>query len=53
MSLDIPMFVQGNIILDASLTANELALFKNGPSVGGTSLANGVYNIPVLVKFHG
>jgi hypothetical protein len=44
--------VTGNILTDDSLTDAERALIKDGPNVGGSRLINGIYNIPILVKFH-
>lgn len=52
LTFDFPMHLNGKMILDASLTNAEINLLQNGPSVGGTSLALGNYNVPVLVKFH-
>jgi hypothetical protein len=37
---------------DPSLTMAEIEIIQNGPKVGGTSLINGQYNIPILVRFH-
>lgn len=50
-TFDYPLYVSGNILTDASLTNDERNLVQNGPNVGGTVLANGLYNIPVLVRF--
>ena len=52
LTFDFPMYLNGKIILDSSLTNAEINLLQNGPSVGGTSLSLGNYNVPVLVKFH-
>lgn len=52
LSIDFPMYLAGNILLNNTLTANEINLFMNGPNVGGTLLANGVYNVPILIKLH-
>jgi hypothetical protein len=51
-TFDYPLFVAGNILTEASLTTDEVNLITNGPYVGGTSLVNGLYNIPILVSFH-
>lgn len=51
-SFDYPLYMTGNILTDASLTNDEMNLIKNGPMVGGSQLINGLYNIPILVKFH-
>jgi hypothetical protein len=53
-TFDYPLNLYGNVIYDPSIPPNELALLKNGPSVGNvnsTSLVDGVYNIPILVRF--
>lgn len=50
-TFDFPLFVSGNILLDASLTQAEKNALNNGPNIGGTLLANGSYNVPILVKF--
>ncbi len=52
LTFDYPMFIAGNMLTDPSLTNEERNLIQNGPNVGGSLLANGVYNVPVLVKFH-
>ena len=52
LTFDFPLFVDGNMLLDPSLTPSEIAILHNGPNVGGTSLVNGLYNIPILVRFH-
>jgi hypothetical protein len=52
ISLDFPLHVSGSLLLDPSLTSNDINLLQNGPNVGGTSLINGNYDIPILVKFH-
>lgn len=51
LSFDFPMFLAGNILLNNTLTNDEVNLFVNGPNVGGTLLNNGAYNVPILVKF--
>lgn len=52
LTFDYPLWVAGSLILDSSLTSAEKSLLLNGPNVGGTSLANGVYNVPILIRFH-
>ena len=52
LTFDFPMFLSGNMITSNSLTNEERELLQNGPNVGGTTLINGSYNIPILVKFH-
>ena len=51
MTFDYPLFLTGNMITDPSLTEGEVNLITNGPNVGGTSLVNGIYNIPILIRF--
>lgn len=52
LSFDFPLYLAGNILLNNSLTPDEVNLFVNGPNVGGTLLNNGAYNVPILIKFH-
>jgi hypothetical protein len=52
LTFDFPMYLNGQMILDESLTNEEVILLQNGPNVGGTSLSLGNYNVPILVKFH-
>jgi hypothetical protein len=52
LTFDYPLYLDGNILTDASLTNDERNVLQNGPDVGGTLLRNGVYNIPILVRFH-
>jgi len=51
LTLDYPLYLSGNMLTDASLTSDERNLVQNGPNVGGTLLSNGLYNIPILVRF--
>jgi hypothetical protein len=52
LTFGFPLWVNGNLELDtASLSASEIATIQNGPNVGGTSLLNGQYNIPILIQF--
>ena len=52
LTFDFPMHVAGNLLLDnANLTTEERSILQNGPTVGGTKLTNGVYNVPILVRF--
>ena len=52
ISFDFPLHISGNLLLDSSLSSDDINLLQNGPNVGGTSLVNGYYDIPILVKFH-
>ena len=51
MTFDYPLYLTGNMLTDPSLTPVELSLITNGPAVGGTRLVNGVYNVPILIRF--
>ncbi len=51
LTFDFPLWLNGVINLDNRVAANEADIFRNGPDVLGTKLVNGVYNIPILVKF--
>jgi hypothetical protein len=51
LTLDFPLYLSGRIILNNSLSQEERSILNNGPEVGGSGLDNGVYNIPILVKF--
>lgn len=46
-----PFWLNGTLELDDSLSTAEKNIIKNGPTVGGTSLLNGNYNIPILIQF--
>jgi len=52
LTFDFPMYLVGDMTTSDSLTDAERNLLQNGPNVGGTSLVNGAYNIPILIKFH-
>jgi len=52
LTFDFPLFLVGNMLHDPSLTMAEIEIIQNGPKVGGTSLINGHYNIPILIRFH-
>jgi hypothetical protein len=52
LTFDYPLYLTGSVLLDPSLLPNENAALSNGPTVGGTSLINASYNIPILIKFH-
>lgn len=52
LTFDFPLYVSGDMLLDPSLTPSEIAILQNGPNVGGSSLINGKYNIPILIRFH-
>jgi hypothetical protein len=52
ITFDFPLYLNGSILLDSTLTNVEKNILQNGPNIGGTLLCNGNYNIPILVKFH-
>ena len=52
LSIDFPMYLAGNVLLNNGLTPTEISFFFNGPNTGGTILTNGVYNVPILIKMH-
>lgn len=52
LSIDFPMYFIGNILLNNNLLYSQANLFQNGVNVGGTTLVNGLYNIPILIKMH-
>lgn len=52
LTFDYPLYLVGNMLHDVSLTNAEIAVLQNGPNVGGTLLQNGLYNVPILVRFH-
>lgn len=47
-TLHIPMFLNGEMISSLSAPTDLL----NGPDVGGLQVINGLYNIPMLLKFN-
>ena len=51
MTLDYPLYLDGSVILDASLTNDERNNLLQGPNVGGNQVINGLYNIPILIRF--
>jgi len=51
MTLDFPLFLNGSIVLDASLSNAERDNLLEGPIVGGSQLIAGNYNVPILVRF--
>ena len=51
LTFDYPMYVSGNILTDPSLLNSEVSILNNGPFIGGTSLQNGQYNVPILIRF--
>lgn len=51
MSLDFPLYLNGSVILDASLTNDERNNLLQGPAVGGNQIIDGLYNVPILVRF--
>jgi hypothetical protein len=51
--LDVPMFLNGEIVNEANMAIPlAFAGLLAGPSVGGTSLVAGKYNIPILLRIH-
>ena len=51
MTLDYPLYLDGSVVLDASLTNDERNNLLQGPNVGGNQVINGLYNIPILIRF--
>lgn len=51
MSLDFPLYLNGTVVLDASLTNDERNNLLQGPNVGGNQIIDGLYNVPILVRF--
>jgi len=51
MSLDFPLYLNGSVVLDASLTNDERNNLLQGPNVGGNQIIDGLYNVPILVRF--
>lgn len=51
LTFDYPLWLNGAINLDNRVASNEVDIFRNGPDVLGTKLVNGLYNIPILIKF--
>lgn len=51
LTFDYKMWVAGSLILDDSISQNEVNIIQNGPAVGGSTLSMGQYNVPVLVRF--
>ena len=49
LTFDFPLFVSGDVLFDNN--NNNIELLRNGQNVGGTTLFNGSYNIPILVRF--
>lgn len=52
LTFDFPMYLVGNLLTDPSLTNDERNILNNGPTVGGSSLVNGQYNVPILIHFY-
>lgn len=52
LTLDFPLQLSGQMLLDASLTNDDMNLLKIGPIVGGSRLTNGNYDVPILIRFH-
>ncbi len=51
MTFDFPLFLNGSLLVDDQLV-NETMVFRNGINVGGAQIVNGLYNIPILLRFH-
>jgi hypothetical protein len=51
LTLDFPLYLNGSVILDASLTNDERNNLLQGPNVGGNQIIDGQYNVPILVRF--
>jgi hypothetical protein len=51
MSLDFPLYLNGSVIIDESITNDGLNNLLQGPDVGGNQILNGLYNVPILVRF--
>jgi hypothetical protein len=51
MTFDFPLFLNGSLLVDDQLV-NETSLLRNGVNVGGAQIVNGLYNIPILLRFH-
>lgn len=52
LTFDYPMYLIGSLGLNSSMTPTEISALNNGPIVGGTQLNNGLYNIPILIRFY-
>jgi hypothetical protein len=52
LTFDYPMYLIGSLGLNSSMTNTEIAALNNGPVVGGTQLNSGLYNVPILIRFH-
>lgn len=52
LTFDFPMYLVGNLLTDPTLTNDERNMLNNGPNVGGSSLVNGEYNVPILIHFY-
>ena len=51
MSLDFPLYLNGSVIIDESITNDGLNNLLQGPDVGGNQILNGLYYVPLLVRF--
>jgi len=55
-AISVPLNLIGNLTTADGMagkgTNNALSLIYNGVNTGGTTIVNGVYNIPFLLKFH-
>jgi hypothetical protein len=51
-TFDYPLIMSGNILTEATLTEEEMSLVKDGTNVGGSTIINGAYNIPILISFY-
>jgi len=47
---EFPVTLNGSLLSAAN--ANDLSVLNNGPDVGGSRLVNGMYSVPLLVRFY-
>ena len=47
---EFPVTLNGSLLSAAN--ANDLSVLSNGPDVGGNRLVNGMYSVPLLVRFY-
>ena len=46
---DFPIYLKGHVLNDLGIENNTF----NGPNMGGSTIINGIYNIPILLRFYG
>jgi hypothetical protein len=46
---DFPMYLNGHILDTLGIQNNTF----NGPDMGGSIITNGIYNIPIIIRFYG